>query len=120
MGALLYAAEAVAASAAEYRRRQDNRAAERAAERAHALADRCDRAGTPGLTLAGPAAELTSREREIAALAAEGRSNREIADALVVSVRTVETHLQRAYTKLGVTSRSGLAAVLRSRGRKTT
>jgi ATP/maltotriose-dependent transcriptional regulator MalT len=120
MGALLYAAEAVAAAAAEYRRRQDNRAAERAAERAHALADRCDRAGTPGLTLAGPAAELTSREREIASLAAEGRSNREIADALVVSVRTVETHLQRAYTKLGVTSRSGLATVLRSRGRKTT
>jgi DNA-binding CsgD family transcriptional regulator len=116
MGALLFAAEAAAAAAAEYRRRQDGRAADRMAERAHALVDRCDRAWTPGLELAGPVAELTSREREIATLAAGGSSNREIADALTVSVRTVETHLQRAYTKLGVTSRTGLASVLRSRG----
>ncbi|HEV2783431.1 MAG TPA: LuxR C-terminal-related transcriptional regulator [Actinophytocola sp.] len=120
MGALLLAAESSAAAAAEYRRRQDARAAERMADRAHALSDRCDRAHTPGLDLAGPVAELTSREREIATLAARGNSNREIADALTVSVRTVETHLQRAYTKLGVTSRTGLAAVLRSRPRKAT
>jgi len=115
MGALLLAAETTAAAAAEYRRRQDGRAADRMAERAHALSDRCDRASTPGLELAGPVAELTSREREIALLAARGSSNREIADALTVSVRTVETHLQRAYTKLGVSSRTGLATVLRSR-----
>lgn len=120
MGALLLAAESIAAAAAEYRRHQDGRAAERLADRAHALVDRCDRANTPGLELAGPVAELTSREREIATLAARGSSNKEIADALVVSVRTVETHLQRAYTKLGVSSRNGLATVLRSRGRKPT
>jgi DNA-binding NarL/FixJ family response regulator len=120
MGALLLAAESIAAAAAEYRRRQDNRPAERLADRAHALMDRCDRVNTPGLELAGPVAELTSREREIATLAAQGSSNKEIADALVVSVRTVETHLQRAYTKLGVSSRNGLATVLRSRGRKPT
>lgn len=120
MGALLLAAESTAAAAAEYRRAQDGRAADRAAERAHALSDRCDRALTPGLSLAGPVAELTSREREIASLAAQGNSNKDIADALTVSVRTVETHLQRAYTKLGVTSRTGLATVLRSRPRKGT
>jgi ATP/maltotriose-dependent transcriptional regulator MalT len=120
MGALLLAAESIAAAAAEYRRRQDGRAAERLADRAHALVDRCDGVNTPGLELAGPVAELTSREREIATLAAQGSSNKEIADALVVSVRTVETHLQRAYTKLGVSSRNGLATVLRSRGRKPT
>jgi DNA-binding CsgD family transcriptional regulator len=120
MGALLLAAETLAAAAAEYRRRQDGRTSERLADRAHGLMDRCDGAKTPGLDLAGPVAELTSREREIATLAAGGSSNKEIADALVVSVRTVETHLQRAYTKLGVSSRTGLATVLRSRGRKPT
>jgi DNA-binding CsgD family transcriptional regulator len=114
-GAVLFAAESAAAAAAEYRRRQDARSAERMAERSHALAQRCEGASTPALELAGPVAELTSREREIATLAAGGNSNREIADALTVSVRTVETHLQRAYTKLGVTSRAGLATVLRSR-----
>ncbi|HET9142928.1 LuxR C-terminal-related transcriptional regulator [Actinophytocola sp.] len=119
-GALLFAAESAAAAAAEFRRRQDARSAERMAERSHALAQRCEGAVTPALELAGPVAELTSREREIATLAAGGSSNREIADALTVSVRTVETHLQRAYTKLGVTSRTGLATVLRSRGGKPT
>jgi DNA-binding NarL/FixJ family response regulator len=120
MSALLLAAESSAAAAGEYRRRQDGRASDRMAERAHLLSDRCDRAHTPGLMLAGPVAELTSREREIATLAAAGSSNREIADALTVSVRTVETHLQRVYTKLGVSSRTGLASVLRTRGRKPT
>jgi DNA-binding NarL/FixJ family response regulator len=120
MGLLLLAAECCAAAAGEYRRRPDARAADRLAGRAHLLAAQCDQPHTPGLTLAGPVAELTSREREIATLAAAGSSNREIADALTVSVRTVETHLQRAYTKLGVSSRNGLATVLRTRGRKAT
>ena len=45
--------------------------------------------------------------------AAAGASNREIAERLVVSVRTVENTLQRAYGKLGVRSRRQLAGVLR-------
>ena len=53
---------------------------------------------------------LTRREEQIVALAAEGLSNRAIADTLVVSVRTVENHLHRAFAKLGVASRSELLA----------
>ena len=48
---------------------------------------------------------LTSREWEVVRLLAEGRSNREIADVLTLSVRTVENHLAHLYAKLGVRSR---------------
>ena len=53
---------------------------------------------------------LTRREREVAALVAEGRSNREIAEHFVLSERTVETHVSRILTKLQLTSRTQLAA----------
>ena len=56
-----------------------------------------------------PVDALTAREAEVAALAASGMSNRAIADQLVVSLRTVENHLHRAFAKLGVTTRSDLA-----------
>jgi DNA-binding CsgD family transcriptional regulator len=54
--------------------------------------------------------ELSESERRIATLAGEGRSNKEIAAALYLSVRTVETHLTHIYRKLGVRSRAELAA----------
>lgn len=53
--------------------------------------------------------ELTPSERRVAALVAEGRTNRETAAALFVSERTVEGHLSRVYAKLGVRSRAELA-----------
>lgn len=56
----------------------------------------------------GDMAPLTPREREVAALAATGMSNRDIALRLVVSVRTVENHLHRIYHKLGITARQAL------------
>jgi DNA-binding CsgD family transcriptional regulator len=51
---------------------------------------------------------LTKREREVAELVARGRSAREIASQLHIGRRTVETHVARAYAKLGVTSRVDL------------
>jgi predicted ATPase/DNA-binding CsgD family transcriptional regulator len=52
---------------------------------------------------------LTSREREIAELVAQGLSNREIAQRLVISKRTVDAHIEHIYGKLGVSSRVQLA-----------
>lgn len=52
---------------------------------------------------------LTAREREVAALIAQGKSNREIAAALVVSERTVTTHITNIFTKLSFTSRAQIA-----------
>ncbi len=61
--------------------------------------------------LTGPDA-LTSTERQVAELAAEGRSNRQIAQHLFVTLPTVETHLRHAFRKLGIASRGELAAHL--------
>lgn len=55
-----------------------------------------------------PTVQLTRRERDIIALAAAGLSDRQIADKLMVSVRTVEGHLYRSYAKLGIRSRDEL------------
>ena len=56
---------------------------------------------------------LTAAERRVAALVAEGRTNREVAAALFLGERTVETHLSHVYAKLGVRSRAELARVYR-------
>jgi DNA-binding NarL/FixJ family response regulator len=57
-----------------------------------------------------PSEELTATERRVAELAAQDRSNKEIAAELYMGVSTVEAHLTRAYRKLGIRSRAGLAA----------
>ncbi|MGW4746418.1 AAA family ATPase [Streptomyces sp. NPDC004290] len=76
------------------------------------LADRTrpapPRAGTAG----GPLAVLTPREREIAALVAEGLTNQAMADRLCLSPRTVESHVARVYRKTGVETRAGLASLV--------
>jgi DNA-binding NarL/FixJ family response regulator len=54
------------------------------------------------------AVDLTRREAQLVDLAREGLSNAEIADRLVLSVRTVETHLYRGMQKLGINDRRGL------------
>jgi DNA-binding CsgD family transcriptional regulator len=61
------------------------------------------------------AEELTSTERRIAELVAEGRANREVADTLFITVRTVEANLTRIYRKLSIRSRGQLAAVWNAR-----
>jgi DNA-binding CsgD family transcriptional regulator/tetratricopeptide (TPR) repeat protein len=57
-----------------------------------------------------PFGQLSSREREVAHLVAQGLSNKEIADRLVISTRTAEGHVQRMLVKLGLTNRAQLAA----------
>ena len=57
---------------------------------------------------------LTAAERRVAALVAEGRTNREVAAALFLGERTVETHLSHVYAKLGVRSRAELARTFRA------
>jgi len=52
---------------------------------------------------------LTAREREVATLIAQGKSNREVAESLVLSERTVESHVSSILSKLGVISRTQIA-----------
>ncbi len=59
---------------------------------------------------------LTAREREVAALVAQGKTSREIADLLVVSERTAEGHVSTILGKLGFTSRAQIAAWVVERG----
>lgn len=112
MGAVLLAAEAAAAAAAVRLRAGDSREMLADERRALALRDLCEGAMTPALTLTRSGAILTNREREIAVLAADGHSNRAIAERLALSVRTVENQLQRVYEKLDIKGRTDLAHAL--------
>ncbi|HZB32928.1 MAG TPA: LuxR C-terminal-related transcriptional regulator, partial [Streptosporangiaceae bacterium] len=84
---------------------------------ARPLAERCaaeiKRVGgrRPRALIAGPAA-LTAQERRIAERAVAGATNREIAEELFLTLRTVEAHLTGVYRKLGITGRAQLAARL--------
>lgn len=73
------------------------------------------RAGDPAGVGPGPCASwaplLTERELDVARLVVDGRSNREVAEKLYVSVRTVEVHLGRVFRKLGVRSRTELVVL---------
>ena len=82
-------------------------------QRAERLAALCEGALSPGLIAASDTVEpLTEREREVAFMASSGMTSREIADHLVVSLRTVSNHLQHVYDKLGVRSRTELRHAL--------
>jgi DNA-binding NarL/FixJ family response regulator len=68
-------------------------------------ADECARPQATRRALGG----LTTREREVVALVARGKTNREIADALFITERTVEAHIRSIRSKLDITSRTQLA-----------
>jgi DNA-binding CsgD family transcriptional regulator/tetratricopeptide (TPR) repeat protein len=109
IGALLLAAEASAGAANAFRAGGLPSKSRVVAARAATLAAQCQPVSTPALVGIDAPAPLTRREREIGALAARGMSSPEIARCLVVSVRTVEGHLYRLFTKLGVSHRDELA-----------
>ncbi len=111
-GAALLAAECFAAAARSWRRSEHGRRAAAAANRAQALAERCEGARSPALADIRTATPLTDREFDVAVLAARGQTSRQVAEQLYLSARTVENHLQRIYDKLGVRSRQELAAAL--------
>ena len=116
------AAAALLALGRGQRRRRRWRAAREALERAVAAYEEMESAGWADTARAEldriaarrarPAGELTPTEARVAQLAASGRSNKEIAQALVVTVHTVEAHLSSSYAKLGIRSRTQLAGRL--------
>jgi DNA-binding CsgD family transcriptional regulator len=112
MGANLLAAEAFFDASRMHRRAGDQRAATQAVRRGEELAALCPGAATPALRTTDEVVPLTNRERELALLAADGLSTKEIAERLFLSDRTVQNHLNRAYEKLGVSGRRELRKVL--------
>jgi DNA-binding CsgD family transcriptional regulator len=112
--ALGLAAEAAAELADLHRSRSEGRLATAARQRSAELATRAGGLRTPVLARGSGVEPLTPREREVALLAAQGRTSREIGAHLAVSTRTVDTHLTRVYRKLGITRRSELTESLRS------
>ncbi|MCU1396633.1 MAG: transcriptional regulator, LuxR family [Ilumatobacteraceae bacterium] len=112
MGANLYAAELAVFAADEFRRDGDQRRGVEWSRRASDLTALCEGARTPMLMQIQSMTPLTQREREIASLAAQGLPSKIIGERLYVTSRTVDNHLARIYSKLGVGSRAELAETL--------
>jgi DNA-binding CsgD family transcriptional regulator len=108
------------------RRRGERRAARESLDRALEIFERMGaepwaekaRAEARRIGVRRAPAELTENERLVAELAATGATNREIAERLFLSRRTVEANLARAYRKLGIHSRAELGAVMAGLGRQ--
>jgi DNA-binding NarL/FixJ family response regulator len=111
-GFLLSAADSSAQAVALHEQAGRRRQSAEASARTLRLAAQCGGATTPAIRCTARPLPVTSREREIAALVAAGLTNREIADRLTVSVRTVEGHIYRACIKLDVTDRDELAKIV--------
>ncbi|XDK89115.1 helix-turn-helix transcriptional regulator (plasmid) [Rhodococcus opacus] len=109
-GADLLAAEAAVAAAKALQRDGSTRAAENWHRRATALF-RQQRGAIPTVWKPRLVLDLTKAETDTATLAAQGKSNADIANILNLSVRTVENRLQRVYVKLGINNRQALAAL---------
>jgi len=112
LGANLYAAEAHAEAAVLLRRAGRARDAAAAEQKAGRLLARCEGAVTPAVQAITARVLLTPGELDAARQAAAGRSSRQIAADMHLSVRTVESRLQRVYEKLGVCGRRELFGAL--------
>jgi ATP/maltotriose-dependent transcriptional regulator MalT len=109
------AADAAAQAAHEPARKRHRGKEVASSARAHALASQGE-VRTPAVAAAARPLPISDREREIAMLVVAGWSNREVADRLFVSVRTVEGHLYRIFAKLGIDDRDQLVHLLRLEG----
>ena len=116
-GLLLSAADAAAQAAPLHDRDGQHRRSAESAGRAARLAERGGGFLTPAIVATARPLPLSSREREIAALISAGLTNRQIAERLSVSVRTVEGHIYRGCTKLDASDREEFAAIVRRTGR---
>ncbi|SEH49336.1 regulatory protein, luxR family [Mycolicibacterium rutilum] len=106
------AADAAAQAVLAYQGAGLRGAAMTASAVAERLADECGGALTPALSSVTTPQPFTARQREIISLAAQGLSNKEIAERLTMSVRSVEGHLFRASQRVGANSRDQLIAIL--------
>jgi len=111
LGFVGFAADAATWAAQAATARGDGRSARRWRARAIMLRGRSEALPHAAIQ-AEPADPLTTREREIATMAAAGLASKEIAARLYISTRTVDNHLAKAYRKLGVNTRSDLATFL--------
>ncbi len=111
MGDRIAAADAAAQAALSFYNENLRGARLTASARATALIGECG-ATTPATRQSEAPLPLTNREREIAALVREGLSNKQIAETLTMSVRTVEGHIYRACAKLGLANRAELATLV--------
>lgn len=108
-GAIALAAELLARAVLLRVERGEEKPAGYTLRRLHLLTRGLGVLGSRNVLLARSHGELTTRERDIVALAADGNNNRQIANLLTLSQRTVEGHLYRIYSKLGIGERSELA-----------
>ncbi len=109
IGALRYATEIAADAAGAFHKAGYQDSARRAATRCRELHAQGQGGTLPAIAgLDDAATSLTSRERQLVDLASRGLTNAEIADRLVLSVRTVESHLYHAMQKLGISNRQDL------------
>jgi len=109
LGAVRYATEAAAQASAALMNEGRQDSARRAVARAREWFVDGQGGVMPAVAvLDGSAVDLTAREAQLVELARQGLSNAQIAERLVLSVRTVESHLYRAMQKLGVGDRHDL------------
>ncbi|WP_313862289.1 LuxR C-terminal-related transcriptional regulator [Mycobacterium sp.] len=107
LGALALAADASAQAAGEHTDRGERGKRTESSTYAYSMASQCG-LRTPAFEAAARPLPFSDRERQVALLVVAGLSNRQIADQLFVSVRTVEGHLYRLFTKLGINNRDQL------------
>lgn len=108
VGSLLNAAEAASQAARTLRASDDQRGATAVEKRAAELLESCEGASSPSLSDLNKPEPLTTREEEIVRLVKQGLTNRDIADQLVLSLRTVQNHIYRILAKTGAPDRESL------------